>query len=126
MADAGYDVWLPNNRGNFYSRRHISKNPDIPSSGFWKFTWYEIGIYDYPAVFEYVIKQTKNKKVYVVAHSQATSSTIALLAEKPKYNDYIYALSLMAPVGYLKNAPAPLQSLAMVRELLDVILLMCN
>lgn len=40
MADAGqFDVWLPNSRGNTYSRRHVSKNPDNPLSGFWDFSW---------------------------------------------------------------------------------------
>lgn len=65
LADAGYDVWLSNARGNTYSRQHIKKNPNIPYSGFWNFSWYEHGIYDYPAVIDYVREQTNNTKVYV-------------------------------------------------------------
>lgn len=30
---AGYDVWLPNNRGTTYSKKHV--NPKISKATFW-------------------------------------------------------------------------------------------
>ena len=40
---AGYDVWLNNSRGNTFSRRHISMDPDADKEAFWNFGWEEMG-----------------------------------------------------------------------------------
>lgn len=89
---------MPNYRGNTYSRRHVYKDPNNPISGFWRFSWDDIGFYDYPAMYEYIRKKTGISKLFIVAHSQGTSSLMALLSEKPEYNDYVQAVSLIAPI----------------------------
>ena len=52
MADAGYDVWMGNSRGSYFSRAHISKSPE--QAAYWDFTWAEMGRYDVPANINYV------------------------------------------------------------------------
>lgn len=52
LADAGYDVWMGNARGNSYSRKHVSMKND--QSAFWDFSWHEMAVYDLPAEIDYV------------------------------------------------------------------------
>ena len=49
---AGYDVWLGNSRGNTFSTAHT--NLDTSSEEYWSFSWYEMGVFDLPAVFSYI------------------------------------------------------------------------
>ena len=43
LADAGYDVWLGNFRGNIYSRGHVHKTKNPRDQPFWNFTVDELG-----------------------------------------------------------------------------------
>lgn len=53
LAEAGYDVWLGNNRGNKYSKEHLYLKPT--SKEFWDYDWEEIGTYDVPAMTDYIL-----------------------------------------------------------------------
>lgn len=49
LADAGFDVWMGNARGNVYSRAHTTYNPDgkrRERKKFWTFSWNEIGNFE--------------------------------------------------------------------------------
>jgi len=55
LVEAGYDVWLGNNRGNIYSRGHREKSA---TGDYFNFSFYEMGKFDLPAMLDYVLSQT--------------------------------------------------------------------
>lgn len=52
LARKGYDVWLGNNRGNFYS--YESTNSTYKDKEFWAFSQEDIGTIDIPSMIEYI------------------------------------------------------------------------
>ena len=98
LAEAGYDVWMSNSRGNKYSRKHTSLDPDW-SDNFWRFSFDEMGEYDVPANMDYIMKYTGHQKLGVVAHSQGTSQTFYALANNQDYmREHVAIFHALAPV----------------------------
>ena len=106
LADAGYDVWMGNSRGNTYSCAHL--NLSRSDAKFWDFSFHEMGMYDLPATIDHIIAQTGQQKIYYVGHSQGTTSFFAMLSEKPEYNDKIIKFVALAPIVYTYNARSPI------------------
>ena len=70
LADRGFDVWLPNSRGNVYSKKHTKYS--TKSNKFWNFSWDEMAKYDLPASIEYILNRTKSEKISYIGHSQVS------------------------------------------------------
>ncbi len=68
LADAGYDVWLGNNRGNGYSmsNKYYNQNDDE----FWDFSWDDMALYDLPSQIGYVLKLTGRSQLSYIGHSE--------------------------------------------------------
>lgn len=115
LSDAGFDVWLTNARGNYYSRGHLSR--DIECADYWKFSWEEMGERDLPAVIDY-IRQTKNltESINFVGHSMGTTALLVLLSSMPKYNNYLRVGVLLAPLAYMSNVKGPMKTMTGISE----------
>lgn len=99
LSDAGYDVWMGNARGNTFSRKHEILSPYTPV--FWRFSWNEIGIYDLPAMIDYILEKTQNQQIHYIGHSQGTTTLLVLLSEKPEYNNKLQSAHLLAPAAFM-------------------------
>jgi pimeloyl-ACP methyl ester carboxylesterase len=101
LADAGFDVWMGNNRGTQFSRTHAKLDEKHPD--FWKFSWHEMGVYDFPAMIQYVIHYTQVSSLSYVGHSQGTTQAFVALSTHPELQKYVNLFIGLAPVASLKN-----------------------
>ncbi|XP_050735948.1 lipase 3-like [Eriocheir sinensis] len=120
LADAGYDVWMPNFRGNTYSRAHVELDPE--NIDFWSFSWDEMAKYDVPSSIDYILATTGREDLYYVGWSMGTTVFFAMMSERPEYNSKVRAMAGLAPVAYLDYAKGPLFELAPIAGDLDTIM----
>lgn len=105
LSDAGYDVWLPNTRGNTLSRKHVTLDPN--SNAFWDFTVHEIGLQDFPALIDHVLSATGQAKLHFVGWSGASTAFLALGSENTAYMSKIYSAHFLSPAAYFTHAISP-------------------
>ncbi|XP_046432851.1 lipase 3-like [Neodiprion fabricii] len=109
LADAGYDVWVGNFRGNSYSRSHVVLSPEDPK--FWQFSFHEMAYYDLPAMIDYALDHTGQKSLIYIGHSMGTTTSYILLSERPEYNNRLRLVVSFAPVAYWKHGRTGIQKL---------------
>ncbi|XP_046645897.1 lipase lipl-4-like [Daphnia pulicaria] len=106
LADHGFDVWLGNARGNTYSRKHVSFNPD-QDEAFWDFSWDEMGQYDIPSSIDYVLNATGQEKLAAYfGYSLGCSVFFMGASQYPRINDQVDIMIGLGPtvsVAHLNN-----------------------
>ncbi|EPQ13777.1 Gastric triacylglycerol lipase [Myotis brandtii] len=116
LADAGYDVWLGNSRGNTWARRNIYYSPN--SAEFWAFSFDEMAKYDLPATIDFIVKKTGQEKLHYVGHSQGTTIGFIAFSTNPKLAKKIKAFYALAPVATVKYIKSPLKELKLIPSFL--------
>ncbi|KAJ8763469.1 hypothetical protein K2173_002352 [Erythroxylum novogranatense] len=118
LADEGFDVWVGNVRGTFWSHGHVSLS--VRDKEFWDWSWQELAMYDLAQMLHHIISTT-NSKVFLVGHSQGTIMSLAALTQ-PGIAEMVEAAALLCPISYLEHISAPLV-LRMVGFHLDLMVL---
>ncbi|KAI5631318.1 alpha/beta-hydrolase lipase region domain-containing protein [Phthorimaea operculella] len=104
LAEEGYDVWMGNARGNYYSREHQRRTMDPDrSTSYWRFSWEEIGLYDLTAFVDHILATTGEAQVDYIGHSQGGTSFVVLNSLKPEYNAKFRSFQGLAPAVYFEN-----------------------
>ena len=118
LAEAGYDVWLGNFRGNNYAREHLTYKPS--DKEFWSFTWDEMAKYDLPALLNYTIEHSGKEKIYYVGHSMGTTTYMAMNSVDQSWAERVELAVLLAPIAFMDNMESPLRYIAPFVGLFDV------
>ena len=111
FAKNNFDVWISNSRGNKYCKEH--EKYDNKSFEFWQFSFHEMGLYDIPAVINFINSTNKSgEKIIYFGHSQGTSLMFSGLTQKfDFYKNNIKLFVALAPVARLANIGSKILSI---------------
>ncbi|KAJ2544524.1 cholesterol esterase [Coemansia sp. RSA 1853] len=97
LAEAGYDVWLGNSRGNKYSYKHMKYVPG--DQRFWNFSIDEIANIDVPTTVDHILEETGAQSLTYIGFSQGTTQMFMALSRNRGLNSKVDHFIALAPAS---------------------------
>ncbi|XP_074029931.1 lipase 1 isoform X2 [Leptinotarsa decemlineata] len=107
LGDLGYDVWMLNYRGSWYSKNHIILKPT--DSNFWKFNINHLGVYDVRSTVRMVNEITNRQSIYIGYSMGATGFFIYSSTYPEEAKRYVKGIITLAPVINYKDVKSILK-----------------
>lgn len=63
-----------------------------------------MGVYDMPAMVDYILARNDNRQLHVLGHSMATNTILVYLSSYPELNHRVRLAVLMSPSYALRGA----------------------
>lgn len=114
LADAGFDVWMGNSRGNTWSRKH--RTLSVFQDAYWAFSYDEMANYDLPASINFILNKTGQQQVYYVGHSQGTTIGFIAFSQIPELAKKIKMFFALGPVASVEFTSSPLAKLGLLPD----------
>ncbi|KAJ1343830.1 hypothetical protein BSLG_001641 [Batrachochytrium salamandrivorans] len=96
LTEAGFDVWLGNNR--CCEELHLNLSPN--STEFWDWSLDELARYDFPTMIEFVATKTQYEKITFIGHSQGNAQAFLGLSMNPSIAERLRCFIALAPAVY--------------------------
>uniref|UniRef100_A0A6J0UFQ9 Lipase n=1 Tax=Pogona vitticeps TaxID=103695 RepID=A0A6J0UFQ9_9SAUR len=109
LADAGYDVWIINNRGTTWSRRH--QNLTVDQEEFWNFSFHEMAMSDIPATINFILQKAQQEELYYIGHSQGAAIGLIAFSAMPELGRRVKLMMCLAPAYILEGTRGPMRQL---------------
>ncbi|XP_060098634.1 lipase member M-like [Heteronotia binoei] len=103
LADAGCDVWIGNNRGTSWSRKH--QNLTIDEEQYSAYSFDEMAKYDLPAMINFILEKTGKPQIHFVGFSQGATEGFIAFSSMPDLGFKIKMFYALAPLSTLQNIP---------------------
>eukprot|EP00744_Colponema_vietnamica_P011708 GILI01016458.1.p1 GENE.GILI01016458.1~~GILI01016458.1.p1 ORF type:complete len:489 (+),score=125.35 GILI01016458.1:99-1565(+) len=104
LAREGFDVWLGNNRGNIYSRKHVSLSHW--DARFWDWSVDELAL-DVDASVSYIVRMTGEPRIFYLGHSQGSAQGLIAFSSNHALAAKIRLFLAVAPGGYVQSLDNP-------------------
>lgn len=106
LVDAGFDVWMGNNRGTKYSAEN-TQYTDKTSEEYWNWSWGEMGTIDAPAFIDRIIQITSQPQVTYIGYDQGNTQIFYGLTQDKTLASKINKVIALAPCVFYNSKTMP-------------------